>query len=113
MRRLLLGLIVLAFAAGIAVQTGLATPLVEWRVERSLVASGVSERRAECMAGRMAKRLSAWQLYRLSRAMAPQDGEAERATGLRDLILRLRRVEDGEVVGVVATSAGLCAVGIG
>jgi hypothetical protein len=45
--------------------------------------------------------------------MAPQEGEHDNATGLHELVKRLNRVEDGEAVAVLTTSAGLCALGIG
>jgi hypothetical protein len=45
--------------------------------------------------------------------MAPRDGEPENARGIFDSINRLRRTEDGEIIGVVTTSAALCAIGLG
>ena len=113
MRKLFALVIVLALLIGIAVQTGLAKPVVQWRVEAALLDSGMSDNRAECMAGRMVDRLSVWQLYELQQGMAPRDGEAEQADGLGELIKRLRRGTDTETVAVVTTSAGLCAIGIG
>jgi uncharacterized protein (DUF58 family) len=113
MRKLLLALLLLIGLAVIAVQTGFARPVIKWQVERSLVASGMGEGRADCMAGRMVDRLTLGQLYTLQRAMAPRDGEPETARGIFGTIQRLRRSEDGEVVGVVTTSAALCAIGIG
>jgi hypothetical protein len=113
MRKLLVGVLLLAALAAAALLTGLADPLVRWRVESALLASGVSERRAECMAERMVDRLTVWQLYRLQSGMAARPGEPEEGYGLGELIKRLRRVEDGEAVAVVTTSAALCAVGIG
>lgn len=113
MRKLLFGLVVIALLIGIALQTGMARPLVEWQVERSLAATGMSQERADCMAGRMADRLSIWQLYKLKQGMAPREGEAENPTGVGDLIKRMRRVDDTEAVAVITTSAGLCAIGIG
>lgn len=113
MRKFLFGTVVLALLVAIAFQTGLARPLVKWRVETALLDSGVGPKRADCMADRMVDRLSLWQLYKLRQGMAPRDGEAENATGLGGLIKRLRRVGDGEAVAVVTTSAGLCAIGIG
>lgn len=113
MRKLVFGTLVLALLAGIALQTGMARPLVKWQVERSLVQSGMSDKRADCMAGRMADRLSPWQLYQLQQGMAAQDSEPEAGYGLGELVKRLRRVGDSESVAVVTTSAGLCAAGIG
>ena len=113
MRKLLFGIVVLALLVAIALQTGLARPLVKWQVEASLIDSGLSEGRADCMAGRMVDRLSVWQLYKLRSGMSPREGEAENPTGLGDLIKRLRRVDDAEAVAVVTTSSGLCAMGVG
>lgn len=113
MRKLLFGFVALALLVGIALQTGMARPLVKWRVETALLDSGVSEERAGCMAGRMADRLSVFQLYNLQSGMAPMDGEAEKPEGIGDLINRLRRGSDSETIAVVTTSAGLCSIGIG
>lgn len=110
---MLFAIVVLALLVGIALQTGMARPLVKSQVETSLINSGVSEERADCIADRMADRLSVWQLYNLRSGMKPREGEAENPTGLGDLIKRLRRVGDREAVAVVTTSAGLCAMGIG
>lgn len=113
MRKFLMGIAVLTLLLAIALQTGLARPLVKWQVESALLDSGVGPKRADCMADRMVDRLNVWQLYKLRQGMAPRDGEAENATGAGDLIKRLRRVGDSEAVAVVTTSSGLCAVGIG
>lgn len=113
MKKLLVIIVLLAGAGVAAVQTGYARPVIVWQVERSLVASGMGEGRAECMAGRMADRLSLMQLWTLRQAMAPRAGESEQARGIFDSIKRLRRTEDGEIVGVVTSSAALCAIGLG
>ena len=113
MRKLVFGALLLAGLAGAAIGTGLADPVIEWRVRSALLTSGMSEERADCMAGRMVKRLDVWQLYKLQSGMAAREGEPERDYGLGELIKRLRRVGDGEAVAVATTSAGLCAVGIG
>lgn len=113
MRKFLFGLVTLGLLIAIAIQTGLANPIVQWRVESALVESGVSEERAECMAGRMVDRLSIGQLLNLQSGMAALEGEAEQPQNLGDLIRRIRRVDDGEAIAVVTTSAGLCAIGIG
>jgi hypothetical protein len=77
------------------------------------VESGIGEKRAECMAERMVKRLTLGQLWKLRQGMAAQPGEPEEGYGLGELIKRLDRVNDGEAVAVLTTSAGLCAVGLG
>ena len=113
MKRLLFGVLLLAGLGGAAVWSGFADPVIRWRVETALLASGMSEDRARCMAGRMVKRLNVWQLYKLQAGMAARPGEPVEGYGVGELIKRLRRVEDGEAVAVATTSAGLCAIGIG
>jgi hypothetical protein len=113
MKKLLIGLVlVIALGAG-ALFSGLANPLVEMQIKGALVESGIGEKRAGCMAERMVDRLTIGQLWKLRQGMAPQDGEPEEGYGLGELIKRLRRVNDGEAVAVLTTSAGLCAIGIG
>jgi hypothetical protein len=113
MKKIISLLLVLVLLAGVAVFAGLADPLIAGRIEASLIDAGVDEKRAECMAGRMVERLNVVQLWKLQQGMAAQDGEPESGYGLGELIKRLRRVEDGEAVAVLTTSAGLCALGIG
>ncbi|MFM7349068.1 MAG: hypothetical protein ACKO01_06210 [Erythrobacter sp.] len=113
MRKLILGLLLIIAVAGGALFTGLADPLVRWQVQGALVDAGIGERRAECMAERMVDRLTIVQLWKLRQGMAAQEGEPEDGYGLGELIKRLRRVEDGETVAVLTTSAGLCAIGLG
>lgn len=113
MRKLLTLMLALVVLAGVAVFSGLADPLIAARIESSLVEAGVGQKRAECMAGRMVDRLNIVQLWKLQQGMAAQEGEPEEGYGLGELIKRLRRVDDGEAVAVLTTSAGLCALGIG
>jgi hypothetical protein len=113
MKKLLLWIAVLAGVAGGALVSGLADPLVERQVKSALVQAGIGEKRSECMAQRMVKRLSLIQLWKLRQGMAAQEGEPEEDYGLGELVKRLRRVGDGEAVAVLTTSAGLCAIGIG
>jgi hypothetical protein len=113
MRKLIIAVLLVVVLAGGALYTGLANPLVEWQVRTALIDSGIGEKRASCMAGRMVDRLSVAQLWKLRQGMAPQEGEPEGGYGLGELVKRLRRVEDGEAVSVLTTSAGLCAIGLG
>lgn len=113
MRKLIMGLLLVLLLAGGAVFTGLANPLVELQVKGALVESGIGEKRAACMAERMVDRLTIGQLWKLRQGIAPQAGEPEEGYGIGELVKRLRRVEDGEAVAVLTTSAGLCAIGIG
>lgn len=113
MRRLFIAIVALLLLAGGAVYSGLADPVIAWQVKGALMQSGLGEKRAECMAGRMVDRLTVVQLWQLRQAMAPQAGEPDDGYGLGELVKRLRRVEDGEAVAVLTTSAGFCALGIG
>lgn len=113
MRKLLLLIVVVILLAGGALLSGLANPLVEMQVKSALVDSGIGDKRAECMAERMVKRLTLVQLWKLRQGMAAQEGEPEGGYGLGELLKRLDRVDDGEAVAVLTTSAGLCAIGIG
>lgn len=113
MRKLITLFLVLVLLAGVAVFAGLADPLIAGRIEASLVDAGVGEKRAKCMAGRMVDRLNVVQLWKLRQGMAAQQGEPESGYGLGELVKRLDRVDDGEAVAVLTTSAGLCALGIG
>ncbi len=113
MKKLILGFLLIVVLGAGAVFTGLANPLVEMQVKGALVESGIGEKRAACMAERMVSRLTIGQLWKLRQGMAAQEGEPEEGYGLGELIKRLRRVDDGEAVAVLTTSAGLCAIGIG
>jgi hypothetical protein len=113
MRKLVVGLVLAMVLAAGALLTGLADPLVRWQVKGALIESGIGEKRATCMAERMVERLTLGQLWKLRQGMAAQQGEPEERYGLGELIKRLRRVDDGEAVAVLTTSAGLCAIGIG
>jgi hypothetical protein len=113
MKRLLVWIVMLAGLVGGALYTGLANPVIAWQVKGALVQSGIGEKRAACMAERMVDRLTIVQLWKLRQGMAAQPGEPEEGYGLRELVKRLDRVDDGEAVAVLTTSAGLCAIGIG
>jgi hypothetical protein len=113
MRKLIIGVLLVLLLAGGALYTGLANPLVAWQVKGALVESGIGEERAACMAERMVDRLTLRQLWKLRQGMAPQEGEPEGGYGLGELVKRLDRVNDGEAVAVLTTSAGLCALGLG
>ncbi len=113
MRKLMIGLLVILLLAGGAVYSGLANPLIEWRVKGALVQAGVGEKRADCMAGRMVDRLNPVQLWKLQQGMAALEGEPVDGGGFGEMVKRLRRTHDGEAVAVLVTSAGLCTIGIG
>ncbi len=113
MRKLVIIVLMVLLLAGGAVYSGLANPLIAGQVKGALVDAGIGERRAGCMADRMVDRLTVVQLWKLRQGMAPLEGEPEEGFGLGELVKRLRRVEDGEAVAVLTSSAGLCTLGIG
>lgn len=76
-----------------------------YRVRAALVDAGLSDKRADCMARRMVKRLSVFQLYKL------QDFAGEKHS-LGDYLAGVRRVGDSEAIAVTASSAALCASGL-
>jgi hypothetical protein len=78
----------------------------EHRVRGALVEAGLSQKRADCMARRMVKRLDLFQLWKLQRF-------AEDSRSLGAYIRGVQRVGDAEAVAVTASSAALCAAGIG
>ncbi len=112
MRKLIIFLALMAGLAALAIGSGAADPVIEWRVKSGLMDAGIGENRASCMAERMVERLSILQMRKLQNMQA-LDGETAKPTGLGDFIKRVRRIGDAEVVTVTASSAGLCAVGIG
>lgn len=81
---------------------------VEDRLEEKFVARGLPQPMAGCLAGRMAERLSVSQLRKLERLQA-EEGEADIPLGVVELLERVRRVDDPEVVEVAASSAAFCA----
>ena len=113
MRKLIVFLALLAGVVALAISTGLVDRAVESRVQSALVESGLSEKRADCMATRMVDRLTIPQLVKLRDGMEARDGESAKPRNIGDFLKRVRRVGDAEVVAVTASSAGLCAIGIG
>ena len=80
------------------------------RIESELVARGLPQPMAECMATRMSERLSIAQLRKLQ-ALRPEEGEADVPLTVAGLLERVRRVGDNEAVEVTASSAAICAFG--
>ena len=102
----------LLIAAAALALTGCVQKIAESRVHSALVEAGLSDKNADCMAGRMVDRLTIAQLKKLE-AMKARAGERERLLTIGEFVERVRRVGDTEVVAVTASSAGLCAVGLG
>jgi hypothetical protein len=96
--------------ASSAVLTACVETIAESRVRSALLEAGLSERNANCMAGRMVDRLTIAQLRKLE-ALKGDDDEAARV-GLQEYVERVRRVGDTEVIAVTASSAALCATGL-
>ena len=85
---------------------------VEDRLENRMVAAGLPQPMAECLAGRMAERLSVNQLRKLEN-LRPEEGEADIPLSVAEFLERVRRVDDPEVLEVTASSAAICAFGGG
>ena len=91
--------------AALLAATGCVQKIAESRVRSALLDAGLSERNAECMAGRMVDRLSIAQLRKLERL------EGEKRSFV-DYVVAVRRVGDTEAIAVTASSAALCATGL-
>ena len=112
MKRILIVLALLA-VGGVALWATIGGGLqdtAEVRLEDEFVARGLPQPMAGCLAGRMAERLSVSQLRKLERLEA-EEGEADIPLGVVELLERIRRVDDPEVVEVAASSAAFCAFG--
>ncbi len=110
MRRLVIFLVVLLIGIGayfVLREDGLLEQVTEQRVEAALLANGVPENLAACMAPRMTDRLSISQLLKLER-LAPEEGEERLPRGPGDALERLRRVDDDEAVRVLAETGAAC-----
>jgi hypothetical protein len=103
--------LVAAALAGLML-TGCVERIAEGRVRSALLDAGLSEPNAECMAGRMVDRLPIAQLRKLE-GLKARPGEREKPVTRSEYLERVRRVGDAEAVAVTASSAGLCAVGLG
>jgi hypothetical protein len=88
-----------------AVLAGCAIP--EARVRSGLERAGLSPRLSACMAERMVDRLSLAQLRRLGTLPQVRD-----ARSLAAFLQEVRALGDPEIVGVVSSSATLCATGL-
>lgn len=86
--------------------SGCVERIAESRVRSALVDAGLSEPISACMAHRMTDRLTISQLRKLRALEGPK-----RST--LDYIAAVRRIGDPEVLEVTASSAALCATGLG
>ncbi|ANU07518.1 hypothetical protein [Paraurantiacibacter namhicola] len=113
MRKLLIGLVVLALIAFAAWRLwGGVEDYGAARIEEELVSRGVPQPVAACMGERMASRLSPLQLRKLER-LRPQDGETQIPASMGELMTRIRRIDDPEMVEVTISSAATCAFSAG
>ena len=74
------------------------------RVKSALIAGGLSEQLSECMANRMASKLSIGQLRKLQALSGPK-------RGISDYLDAVRRVGDADALEVTVSSAALCKSG--
>ncbi len=110
MKKLLALFVLAAIAVGVYFTFfGGLEQVTEYRVKTALVEAGVGDKQAACMASRMTDRLSIAQLRKLE-ALGSEDGSK---LSLREYVERVRSIDDPKVIEVSATSAGLCAVGLG
>ena len=114
MKRVLIALALLAIVGMIVWATigGGLRGTVEDRLEEQMIARGLPQPIAECMAGRMAERLSVGQLRKLENLQA-EAGEPDVPLTIAEFLERVRRVDDREVLEVVASSAAICAFASG
>ncbi len=97
--------VILALAVVLAA-SGCVSKLAYGRVKTALTDAGLSDANAACMADRMTDKLTILQLRKL------QALQGEKRS-LADYVTAVRRVGDPEVLAVTATSAAVCATGIG
>ena len=83
--------------------------LAKPQVETALRDAGASAPMAACMAKRMTDRLSIAQLQKLNR-LKGQPGEKVSDLSASEMLARVRRIDDPEVVSVVTSSGAACAL---
>jgi len=111
MRKLLLLILLVVLGVGAWLYWGGGLQVVtEHSVRVALVEAGVPEKQAECMAPRMAERLTPQQLRKLER-VAPEEGEGRLPRNAGEALARIRRVDDPEAVEVTARAAAACTFG--
>lgn len=94
-----------AVVAVLALAACAPSKLAYGQVKSVMIAAGLSEPNAACMAERMTDRLSLGQLQKLKKLR----GEKR---SLTDYVAAVRRVGDAEALSVTASSAALCASGL-
>lgn len=97
----------IAAAAALVLLAGCATP--EQRVRAGLIDAGLSPPLAACMAERMVERLNLLQLRRIGRLGELRDTNV-RELSVEQFLHRARALGDPEILAVMTTSAGICAI---
>lgn len=100
-------MIAAAAATAMLMLAGCATP--EQRVRSGLVEAGLSAPMAACMAERMVDRLSLLQLRRIGRLGDLREANV-RELSVDQFLHRARAIGDPEILAVMTTSAGICAI---
>lgn len=90
---------------------GVLEQVTEERVEGALLANGVPQPVAECMAPKLTDRLSISQLRSLEK-LGPQGGETRIPQTRAEVLDRLRRVEDSEAVSALISVATGCSLSV-
>jgi hypothetical protein len=103
MKRLLLPLVLLGLISGCA------TVSPEAKVRERLIAAGVKPRLAECMAGKLVRKLSTDELKALGR-LAKLPGRDPGHLSIDELGYRLQALNDPHVVDVVTRTGLGCAI---
>ncbi len=88
---------------------GACSSLAKPSIETALLDAGLRAPMAACMAKRMTDRLTIAQLQKLER-LKGAPGEKVSDLSLSDMMARLRRIDDPEVVSVVTSSGAACAL---
>jgi hypothetical protein len=82
-----------------------ATP--ETRIKTALTGAGLSDKMADCMAGRMVDRLSLLQLNKLRGLQKLKQGNPQKMT-IEEFVKRTKSLQDPEIVSVVTSSGVIC-----
>ena len=99
----------LTITAAAALTLAACASLAKPSVRSALVEAGVRAPVAECMAGRMTDRLSISQLQKLRR-LKGVPGEKESDLSAPEVVERVNRIDDPEVVAVTATAGAACSL---
>lgn len=90
-----------------AMLSACATP--QQRIRAGLIEAGITPPVADCMAQRMADRLSLGQLRKLASLKGLREHHAGRTT-IEQYLHSARALGDPEILGVVTSSAAVCAI---